>query len=68
MVERRERAIQFLKMLRQRSLRINKKRRAEFASERFDRDAFTKQLVADVMEIVHDGVSLESGVQNSIPQ
>ena len=52
-VHRRQRGVEFLEMLRQRALRIDVKRRAEFFGQRFDGHAFAKQLVSDVMKIVH---------------
>ena len=45
--------LEFLKMIRQRALRIDVKRRAEFFGERVDGDAFAKQIFADVTKIVH---------------
>jgi len=54
MVHRRHRGVEFLKMRRQRVLGINVKRRAEFARERLDGDAFAKQPAAGIMKIVHD--------------
>ena len=53
--------VQLLEMVRQRALRIDVKRRAEFARQRLDGDAFAEQLVADVTKIVHDAVSLRFG-------
>jgi hypothetical protein len=53
MVERREFLIQLLKMIRQRALRIDEERGAEFFGEGFDGDTFTKQFITDVTKIVH---------------
>ena len=55
MVQRRERLIQFLKMLGQRALRIDIERRAEFFSERFNAHIFTKQPFTDIAKIMHKG-------------
>ncbi len=53
MAERRERAVKALKTVRQRALRIDVERRAEFFGERFDGDAFAEQFFANVTEFVH---------------
>ena len=52
-------------MLRQSFLRINVKRRAEFFGERFNGDAFAKQLVSDVTKIVHESLILGFNRQSS---
>ena len=66
-VERRERGIQLLKMILQRALRIDVKRRAEFFRERLDAHAFAEQFVSDVTKIVHEAAILECGGQSSRP-
>jgi hypothetical protein len=55
-------------MVRQRVLRINIERRAEFARQRPDGDAFAKQLVADITKIVHGTGSLRFKIQISTPK
>jgi hypothetical protein len=52
-------------MLRQRALRIDVKRRAEFARERLDGDAFAKQFVADITKIVHFHGNIVNGILNT---
>jgi len=53
MIQRCQRGIELLKMIGQRPLLINVKRRAEFSGERLDGDAFAKQFITDVTKIVH---------------
>ena len=53
MVERRERGVEFLKMVFERVLRIDVKRGAKFFGERFHAHAFAKQLVTGKMKIMH---------------
>ena len=56
MLHRRHGAVELLKMVRQRALRIDVKRRAEPARERFHGDTFAEQFFADVTKIMHDDV------------
>src|SRR5262249_19116594 len=46
-------AVQFSKMFGQGALRVDVKRRAEFAGEPFDRNPFAIERVPDVMKIMH---------------
>ena len=52
-IERRERAVQLLKMVGQRALRIDVERRAKFFGQRFDGNTFAIQLFSAVMKSVH---------------
>ena len=65
MIYRTHGAIQLLKMIRQRGLRIDVERRAKFFNQRIQPDTFALEFVSDVMKLMHKDHILCTGGESS---
>jgi hypothetical protein len=64
-VEWRERGVELLKAVSQRSLRMDVERCSKFFGERFDGKFFAEQFAASVMKMMHRGVVMPDGILRS---
>src|SRR5205814_10200701 len=67
-IERRQRGLQLPKVVRQRALRINIERCAEFPGERFERNTLAMKLSVNIVEIVHRRQLCQRAVRGSTPK